>query len=50
MITAGWGDAGFEPGTAGFTVWCTTIKPPHPPKSLAYLEPEFCADKISCLP
>ena len=27
---AGWRDAGFEPGTAGFTVWCTSIEPPHP--------------------
>ena len=30
-VPAGWRDAGFEPGTAGFTVWCTTIEPPHPP-------------------
>ncbi len=31
-VPAGWRDAGFEPGTAGFTVWCTTIEPPHPVK------------------
>jgi len=30
-VPAGWRDAGFEPRTAGFTVWCTTIEPPHPP-------------------
>ena len=29
-VPAGWKDAGFEPGTAGFTAWCTTIEPPHP--------------------
>ena len=26
------GDAGFKPGTAGFTAWCTTIEPPHSPR------------------
>jgi len=26
-VPAGWRDAGFEPGTADFTVWCTTIEP-----------------------
>ena len=30
-VPAGWKDAGFEPGTAGFPVWCTTNEPPHPP-------------------
>ena len=29
-VPAGWRDAGFEPGTAGFTVWCTTNEPLHP--------------------
>ena len=29
-VPAGWRDAAFEPGNAGFTVWCTTIEPPHP--------------------
>ena len=33
IAPAGWRDAGFEPGTAGLTVWCTTNEPPHPPKS-----------------
>ena len=27
----GWRDAGFEHGTAGFAVRCTTIEPPLPP-------------------
>ena len=30
-VPAGWRDAGFKPRTAGFTAWCTTIEPPHPP-------------------
>ena len=24
-----------EPGTAGFTAWCTTIEPPHPQSKYA---------------
>ena len=32
-VPSGWRDAGFKTGTAGFTAWCTTIEPPHPPLS-----------------